>query len=152
MQKKPIEEYNFQQGEILLIDKPRGWSSFDLIRVLQKFFRNTKIGFAGTLDPLATGLMILGTGKCTKELAHLQNLDKTYKGIFYLGATTPSYDLETDVEQTFDISNITEEEMHAAAKSFVNGYSQMPPVFSAIKIKGTRSYKLARRGETAELQ
>lgn len=148
---KDINDYDFVKGEILLVDKPLEWSSFDVIRKLKRLV-DAKIGHAGTLDPLATGLMILGTGAKTKALTELQNLGKEYTGIFYLGATTPSFDRESDVEKTWDISNITEEDIRKAAETFAPGYMQLPPMFSAIKIDGQRAYKLARRGETAEIQ
>src|SRR5690349_6228794 len=144
LMKKEIEDYDFVKGEILLVNKPLEWSSFDVVRKLKRLV-GAKIGHAGTLDPLATGLIILGTGAKTKALTQLQNLDKEYTGIIYLGATTPSYDRESDVDKTWDVSHITEENILKAAHSFVGGYSQLPPMFSAIKIGGTRAYKLARR-------
>lgn len=148
---KKIEEYDFVAGEILLVNKPLEWSSFDAVRKLKRLV-GAKIGHAGTLDPLATGLIVIGTGKKTKALTELQNLDKEYTGIFYLGATTPSFDRESEVDRTWPIAHITEEDIYKAAESFVGGYAQMPPMFSAIKIGGTRAYKLARRGETADIK
>ncbi|MGZ5282410.1 MAG: tRNA pseudouridine(55) synthase TruB [Bacteroidia bacterium] len=148
---KKIEEYDFVAGEILLVNKPLEWSSFDAVRKLKRLV-GAKIGHAGTLDPLATGLMIMGTGKKTKALTELQNLDKEYTGIFFLGATTPSFDRESEVDKSWEIEHISEEDIYKAAESFVGGYAQLPPMFSAIKIGGTRAYKLARRGETADIK
>ncbi len=149
MRKK--EDFDFVKGEILLVNKPLEWSSFDAVRKLKRLV-GAKIGHAGTLDPLATGLIIMGTGSKTKALTELQNLDKEYTGIFFLGATTPSYDRESDVDKTWNISHIHPEDIYKAAERFVPGYSQLPPMFSAIKIDGTRAYKLARRGESADIK
>ncbi len=111
-----------------------------------------KVGHAGTLDPLATGLLIICTGKLTKKIDTFQAEDKEYTGVITLGATTPSYDLETEIDQTFDISAITEEEILAVAKSFEGEQEQLPPAHSAVKIKGERVYEKARRGEDVELK
>jgi tRNA pseudouridine55 synthase len=144
-------DYDFQKGEILLINKPYDWSSFDLVRKLKNVVK-AKIGHGGTLDPLATGLMLLATGSYTKKLNELQNLSKEYTGVFCIGATTPSYDRESAVENEADISHITKEAIEAAASSFKGAQEQIPPVFSAIKVDGKRSYELARKGEAKELK
>lgn len=134
-----------------MVDKPKGWSSFDVVRKI----RNTigeKTGHGGTLDPLATGLMIIATGRFTKKLNELQNLPKEYDGILYLGATTPSYDKETEVDEEWVITHITEEDIQNAARSLTGVIAQVPPIYSAIKIEGKPSYLLARKGKGKELQ
>lgn len=146
--------FSFAEGEILLVDKPLRWTSFDVVGKLRNTMKplKLKVGHAGTLDPLATGLLIICTGKLTKKIDTFQAEDKEYTGIITLGATTPSYDLETEIDQTFDISAITEEEILAAAKSFEGEQEQLPPAHSAVKIKGERVYEKARRGEDVELK
>src|SRR5690606_36277287 len=128
--------------------------SFDVVGKLRNTMKplKLKVGHAGTLDPLATGLLIICTGKLTKKIDTFQAEDKEYTGIITLGATTPSYDLETEIVQTFDISAITEEEILAVAKSFEGEQEQLPPAHSAVKIKGERVYEKARRGEDVELK
>lgn len=148
---KDISELDFRKGEILLINKPLGWSSFDVIRKLKRLL-NAKTGYAGTLDPLASGLLIMATGPLTKKLAELQNLPKEYKGTIYVGASTPSYDRETEIDQRWDISHITEEDIQKAAKALSGTQEQLPPSYSAVKVDGIRSYKLARKGEAKELK
>lgn len=149
---------NFYDGEILLIDKPKDISSFGAVnRIKHAFVKKTrkkryKIGHAGTLDPLATGLLIMCSGKKTKTISSFQGLPKEYTGEIVLGATTPSYDLETEIDQEFDYSNITEQEILDCAKSFLGENNQMPPIFSAKKINGKRAYNLARNGEEVELK
>lgn len=146
--------FSFAEGEILLVDKPLTWTSFDVIGKLRNTMKplKLKVGHAGTLDPLATGLLIICTGKLTKKIDTFQAEDKEYTGVITLGATTPSYDLETEIDQTFDISAITEEQILAAAKSFEGEQEQLPPAHSAVKIKGERVYEKARRGEDVELK
>lgn len=146
--------FSFAEGEILLVDKPLTWTSFDVIGKLRNTMKplKLKVGHAGTLDPLATGLLIICTGKLTKKIDTFQAEDKEYTGVITLGATTPSYDLETEIDQTFDISAITEEEILAVAKSFEGEQEQLPPAHSAVKIKGERVYEKARRGEDVELK
>jgi len=144
-------DFDFQNGEILLVDKPKGWSSFDVVRKLKRGVK-AKIGHAGTLDPLASGLMLLATGPFTKRISEFQDMAKEYTGTIYLGATTASYDRETDPENPVDISGITEEDILDAAKTFVGKILQVPPAFSAIKIDGKRSYKLARKGNAPEMK
>lgn len=151
------KEY-FIEGQILLIDKPLEWSSFQAVNALKwairkKFHLNKKfkIGHAGTLDPLATGLLLICTGKYTKKIPELQGQEKEYTGTFTLGATTPSYDLETQVDQTYSVAHITEEKIHLAAQGFLGWIEQKPPIFSAIKKDGKRLYELARKGESVEI-
>ncbi|MEZ4795184.1 MAG: tRNA pseudouridine(55) synthase TruB [Flavobacteriaceae bacterium] len=147
----------YQEGQVLLIDKPLEWTSFQVVNkvrwLLRKEFqlKKIKVGHAGTLDPLATGLLILCTGKFTKKIETYQAQEKEYTGTITLGATTPSYDLETEIDQTFDTQNITEGAIHKAVQSFVGDIMQQPPVFSAIKKDGKRLYELARKGESVEV-
>ena len=148
----------FTEGQILLIDKPLEWSSFQVVNALKwsirkKFDLNKKfkIGHAGTLDPLATGLLIICTGRFTKKIPELQGQLKEYTGTFTLGATTPSYDLETEVDQTFETSHLTDEKIIAVTQQFLGKIEQKPPVFSAIKKDGKRLYEFARKGETVEI-
>ena len=144
------KNYNFKAGEILLIDKPFQWTSFRVVDRVRRYAK-AKVGHAGTLDPLATGLLVLATGKFTKKLQEFQNLDKEYIGTFTLGGTTPSYDLETEITERFDISHITEEMIKAATAEFTGTIDQVPPVFSAIKVNGEKLYNKARANETVEV-
>lgn len=144
--------FKFEEGEVLLIDKPLTWTSFDVVNKVRNETRAKKVGHAGTLDPLATGLLILCTGKFTKKIDEYQAQEKEYTGTITLGATTPSYDLETDVDQTFDISHITEEAIYTATQQFIGTIQQMPPQHSAKKVNGERAYLVARRGEVAPVQ
>ncbi len=151
-------EYDFRQGEILLVDKPLHWTSFDVVnklrwRLRKKYnIKRFKVGHAGTLDPLASGLLIICTGKSTKLSMALTAEDKTYKGTFLLGKTTPSFDLETAFNATFDVDHITEEDIYKIARRFEGPQKQTPPVFSAKKVKGKRAYESARKGEHVELE
>jgi tRNA pseudouridine55 synthase len=147
---KNVQDFNFQNGEILLINKPIQWSSFDVVKKLRRSV-GAKIGHAGTLDPLATGLMIIGTGPFTKKLTELTELTKEYTGTFFLGATTPSFDRETETDSVSDISGVTTDALYKAAKDLTGVILQVPPAYSAIKIDGKRSYKLARKGKAREL-
>jgi len=151
---KASPRFRFAEGEVLLVDKPLGWTSFDVVHKIRNAIKplKVKVGHAGTLDPLATGLLVLCTGKFTKTIASFQAEDKEYTGIITLGATTPSYDLETAVDQTFDCSHITAEAVFAAAKQFEGEQEQYPPAHSAIQINGERAYQKARRGETVALK
>ena len=151
-QAKP--KFAFAEGEVLLIDKPLTWTSFDVVGKLRNSIKplKVKVGHAGTLDPLATGLLIVCTGKMTKQIDGFQAEDKEYTGTITLGATTASYDLETEIDQTFDISNISEEDIIRVAAGFVGVQDQYPPAHSAIKIGGERVYEKARRGEEVELK
>ena len=149
-----IKDLNFAEGAVLLIDKPVTWTSFDVVGKLRNSLKplKIKVGHAGTLDPLATGLLIVCTGKMTKKIDGFQAEDKEYTGTITLGATTPSYDLETEIDQTFDISSITEEQIQQTALNFIGEQDQFPPAHSAIKIGGERVYEKARRGEDVELK
>lgn len=151
-QAKP--KFTFAEGEVLLIDKPLTWTSFDVVGKLRNSIKplKVKVGHAGTLDPLATGLLIVCTGKMTKQIDGFQAEDKEYTGSITLGATTPSYDLETEIDQTFDYSLITNEDILETAAGFVGVQDQYPPTHSAIKIGGERVYEKARRGEEVELK
>ncbi len=142
--------HNFHEGEILLVNKPTTWTSFDVVNKI-KYATKAKVGHAGTLDPLATGLMIICTGKFTKKLTEFTGFDKSYEGTIYLGATTPSYDAETAISETFDISKISEEEIRAAANKLTGKISQMPPIYSAIKKDGKKAYEAARKGKEIKL-
>jgi tRNA pseudouridine55 synthase len=147
-----MRDWKFEEGEILLFDKPFDWSSFDLVKktgnMIKKFVgKNIKVGHAGTLDPYATGLLILCTGKATKKIETIQDQLKVYSGNIKLGATTPSYDLESEPDQFFPIDHITDELIHTAVTSFIGVHDQVPPIFSAKMIGGKRAYELARKGE-----
>lgn len=147
----------FQNGQILLIDKPLNWSSFQAVNkikwALKKHLglKKIKVGHAGTLDPLATGLLIVCTGKSTKQISELQGQIKEYTGRFFIGATTPSYDLETEVNQTFETGHISSELIEDARQQFLGEIDQKPPIFSAIKKDGRRLYEHARKGEEIEI-
>lgn len=143
---------DFTAGEVILIDKPLNFTSFDVIRKIKKNIQIKKIGHAGTLDPLATGLLIICTGSKTKTIDSFQALPKTYTGEMYLGATTPCYDKEMPVDKTFDISGLNDEMILLATKKFMGKISQFPPVFSALKVDGKSAYKRARKGEDVQLK
>lgn len=138
--------YDFLNGEVLLIDKPIGWTSFDVVNKIRYACKARKVGHAGTLDPLATGLLIICTGKKTKEINQFQDLDKEYIATLVLGATRPSVDMETEIDETFSVEGITEQKIKTAVEKFVGKIMQSPPAHSAIKIDGERAYKLARKG------
>lgn len=146
--------FNFAEGEMLLIDKPLTWTSFDVVGKVRNSLKplKLKVGHAGTLDPLATGLLIVCTGKWTKKIDSYQAEDKEYTGTITLGGTTPSYDLETEIDETFPIAHITDQMIFDAAKSFEGDIQQFPPAHSAIKINGERVYEKARRGEDVEIK
>lgn len=153
----PTTPEEFAEGQIVLIDKPLTWSSFQAVNKvkwsLKKHLglKKIKVGHAGTLDPLATGLLIICTGKFTKRISELQGMEKEYTGTFYLGATTPSYDLETEVNATFPTEHINEDLIHATLPQFLGEIDQKPPIFSAIKKDGKRLYEHARKGEEVEI-
>ncbi len=151
-QNPSFRNFNFPEGELLLINKPYNWTSFDVVGKIRNAFKplKLKVGHAGTLDPLATGLLIVCTGKLTKQIDTFQAEEKEYTGTMVLGATTPSYDLETDVDQNFDLDGISEEKILANCKAFLGEINQFPPAYSAIKINGERLYEKARRGEEVE--
>ncbi|WKD85695.1 tRNA pseudouridine synthase B [Polaribacter huanghezhanensis] len=148
---------DYKNGQVLLIDKPLEWTSFQAVNkirwhIRQRFhIKKIKVGHAGTLDPLATGLLIICTGKQTKNITEYQGQVKEYTGTFTVGGTTPSYDLETEVNETFSTAHITDELIHNATKQFIGTIQQRPPIFSAIKKDGKRLYELARKGETTEI-
>jgi tRNA pseudouridine55 synthase len=143
---------SLEEGVVLLLDKPLTWTSFDVVRKVKNTLRPRKIGHAGTLDPLATGLLILCTGKKTKEIDLIQAQEKEYEGTFRLGQTTPSFDLETPVDAEQPYAHLTEAEIQAAVATFVGEIEQVPPVFSAVKVDGQRAYELARKGEEAVIK
>lgn len=155
---------DYRAGELLLINKPYTWSSFQAVNklkhalkkhpslLLDDKFVHLKIGHAGTLDPLATGLLIICTGKKTKEISQFQDLPKEYTGTFFIGATTPCYDKEKEVDATYPSEHVTEQMIQEAALSFIGKQEQIPPMYSAVKVDGKRLYKLARIGEEIELK
>ncbi len=145
---------DFVEGQLLLVNKPYKWTSFDVVGKLRNAFKplKLKVGHAGTLDPLATGLLIICTGKMTKQIDTFQAQEKEYTGTMILGQTTPSYDLETEPDQQFDISHITEQQIKDACIPFIGDIQQYPPAHSAIKVDGERLYEKARRGEDVELK
>lgn len=160
-------QINIEPGTVLLVNKPLRWTSFDAVNKLKRMLlrwlntqlppiegqkRKIKVGHAGTLDPLATGLLIVCVGKETKNIDSYMGMDKTYTGSFYLGATTPSYDLETEVNATFPTNHITHQMIYDAANAMCGAQQQMPPVFSAIKKDGKKAYESARKGEEIQLQ
>jgi tRNA pseudouridine55 synthase len=147
-----------EEGQLLLIDKPLEWTSFDVVNKIRYSikraygFKKIKVGHAGTLDPLATGLLIIAVGRKTKTINDLMGLPKTYTGTFKLGETTPSYDAETEVNQTFPWDHINEELINQAKESFLGEQDQIPPIFSAIKKDGKKAYESAREGTVIEMQ
>lgn len=148
---------DFLDGKLILIDKPLEWTSFDVVNKLRYSIRRAfdikkiKVGHAGTLDPLATGLLIVCAGKATKQINEYMGQKKEYTGTITLGATTPSYDLETEVDQTFPTEHINEELIENARLGFIGTLQQIPPIFSAIKKDGQKAYNIARSGETIEM-
>lgn len=149
---------DFKNGQVLLIDKPLHWTSFQVVNKLRWAIRKAfaikkiKVGHAGTLDPLATGLLIVCTGKMTKQINIYQGQEKEYTGTITLGSTTPSYDLETDVDASFSTDHITEALIQDTTKQFIGKIEQFPPVFSAIKKEGKRLYEFAREGKSVEIK
>ena len=149
---------DFLSGQVLLIDKPLTWTSFQAVNKLRWEIRHAfdikkiKVGHAGTLDPLATGLLVICTGKMTKQINIFQGQEKEYTGTFTLGGTTPSFDLETEVNETFPTAHITDQLIHATTQQFIGQINQFPPVFSAIKKDGKRLYEFARAGEEVEIK
>ncbi|MBK6525805.1 MAG: tRNA pseudouridine(55) synthase TruB [Crocinitomicaceae bacterium] len=149
---------DFVSGEILLVNKPLHWTSFQAVNKIRYHIRNQtgvkkiKVGHAGTLDPLADGLLIICTGKKTKEIDSYMGLEKVYSGIITLGATTPSYDLETEIDQRYDLTGITDDLIKKTAAQMVGEQDQMPPIFSAKRVDGNRAYDMARAGKEVELK
>ena len=150
--------FDFVAGEVLLIDKPLHWTSFDVVNKVRYELKHKynikrfKVGHAGTLDPLASGLLILCTGKATKTIDSIQGQEKEYTGTIQLGGTTPSYDLETEIDQTFPVEHITEEVLNAAKEELTGTIMQYPPIFSAKKMNGEKAYERARKGEKFEMK
>jgi tRNA pseudouridine55 synthase len=153
-----LSEEDLKNGQVLLIDKPKTWTSFQAVNKLRWAIRQAhsikkiKVGHAGTLDPLATGLLIICTGKMTKQIHVYQGQKKEYTGTFVLGATTPSYDLESEIDNRFPTDHITEKQIHEATHQFIGKIEQFPPIFSALKKDGKRLYEYARAGETVEIK
>ena len=151
------KQQDFINGEVLVIDKPLGWTSFEVVKKIRYHLKKKlglkkiKIGHAGTLDPLATGVLVLCTGKKTKVIEGFMNEKKTYDGVIQLGATTPSFDLETEIDATFPV-DINKEKVAIVAQQFLGEQLQEPPIFSAKKVKGKRAYEYARKGEKVELK
>ncbi|TDT41851.1 tRNA pseudouridine55 synthase [Maribacter spongiicola] len=154
---KDLTQEDYLNGQVILIDKPLEWSSFQAVNKLKwairkKFsLKKFKIGHAGTLDPLATGLLIICTGKFTKKITEYQGQEKEYTGVFTLGSTTASYDLETEVNETFATDHITPDLLNTTTQQFIGDIDQAPPVFSALKQDGKRLYELAREGKTVDI-
>ncbi|WP_299259693.1 tRNA pseudouridine(55) synthase TruB [uncultured Aquimarina sp.] len=152
-----LTEQDYKDGQILLIDKPLQWTSFQVVNKLRWLIRRNfaikkiKVGHAGTLDPLASGLLIICTGKFTKRIQEFMGQIKEYTGTITLGATTPSYDLETEIDETFPIDHISEEVIKTTTKQFIGEIEQYPPIFSALKKNGKRLYEYARQGEEVEI-
>ncbi len=150
--------FHFLEGEVLLIDKPLGWTSFDVVNSIRYTIKRTlnikkiKVGHAGTLDPLATGLLIVCTGKFTKQIESFQGLDKVYVGSMFVGATTPSYDKETEVDQTFDTSDISKKQLLETVKQFTGDIEQTPPKYSAVKVDGKRAFEYARKDNEVKIK
>jgi len=146
------------EGCVLLFDKPYGWTSFDVVGKVRSLIKKrlglkkTKVGHAGTLDPLATGLLVICTGKQTKTIDSYKEMEKEYAGTFFLGQTTPSYDLETKPDKDFPVSHISRQAAEEAATALTGTIQQVPPLYSAKKVDGTRAYELARKGETTALE
>ncbi|MCD6090220.1 MAG: tRNA pseudouridine(55) synthase TruB [Bacteroidales bacterium] len=153
-----MHNFDFQKGALILIDKPYQWTSFDVVKSIKGQARRItgikriKVGHAGTLDPLATGLLLICTGKKTKEIESFQAQEKEYTGTIYLGATTPCFDLEQEVDKRFDISEITEDQVKNTTARFLGEIEQTPPIFSAIKIDGKRAYEYARNDEEVKIK
>ena len=149
---------NFKEGEVLFFNKPLGWTSFKVVGHIRYHIcrrmkvKKLKVGHAGTLDPLATGVMIVCTGKATKRIEEFQYHTKEYIATIQLGATTPSYDLEHEIDATYPTEHITREKIEEALKQFLGGIQQIPPAFSACKVDGARAYDLARKGQEVELK
>ncbi len=160
MHMSPSSNYSledFKEGQLLLIDKPLGWTSFQVVNKVRWLIRSQykikkiKVGHAGTLDPLATGLLIICMGKMTKQIDTYQGLPKTYTGTFEIGTTTPSYDKETSVDQHYPTAHITAELLEQTRQSFLGEQAQTPPIFSAIKKDGERLYNIARKGQMTDI-
>ena len=153
-----LTEDDYKSGQVLLIDKPLNWTSFQVVNKLRWEIRQAfnikkiKVGHAGTLDPLATGLLVICTGKMTKQIDTFQGQIKEYTGTLVLGSTTPSFDLETEINETYPTNHITEDLIQETTKQFIGAIQQYPPIFSALKKDGKRLYEFARAGETVEIK
>jgi tRNA pseudouridine55 synthase len=147
-----MTENTYEQGRVLLINKPLNWTSFDVVRKIRNLVRIKKVGHAGTLDPLATGLLILCTGKFTKRINEFMAAEKEYTGTFTVGATTDSFDLETEPGNFRSFEGLTPDSIKQAVESFTGWIMQRPPIYSAIKMKGKRAYESARKGEELQLE
>ncbi len=142
----------FEEGRVILLDKPLNWTSFDVVKKVRGLTRISKVGHAGTLDPLATGLLIVCTGKFTKKINEYMAAEKEYTGSFTLGYTTPTYDLESEPVFQATLENLSDSAIHAATGKFVGLIMQVPPIYSAIKKQGTAAYVLARRGQEVKME
>lgn len=142
--------YDFEGGEILLVDKPKGWSSFDVVKKLRSLFRIKKIGHAGTLDPMASGLLIICTGRKTKEMEKFKSLEKAYEGVMEIGARTKSFDTETEIVERHSLDGLTEADVRTLFGKFIGDIVQVPPMYSAVKVQGRRLYKYARKGKSID--
>ena len=149
-QTKDLQNLDYLSGQVILIDKPVNWTSFDVVAKLRRLINVKKVGHAGTLDPLATGLLIVCTGKKTKEIANYQEQRKKYIGIITLGKSSPSMDLATNITEKSVPENLTEEKIFEVRNKFLGKIEQVPPMFSAVKHKGKALYKLARKGKEVE--
>ena len=145
-----LDKYN--NGQTLLVDKDLDWTSFDVVKKIKNIIKCKKVGHAGTLDPLATGLLIICTGKNTKKINDIQNQDKVYTGEFILGKSTPSHDLETEFNSQKDFKNITTDKIEEVSKRFIGEQLQRPPKFSAVKVNGKRAYEYARDNEEVKIK
>ncbi len=154
MKQKPVDAsmQPFLDGKLILIDKPYNWTSFDAVKKIRILTGVSKVGHAGTLDPLATGLLIICTGSFTKKISMYMNMEKEYTGSMIIGATTPTYDLESKPENLTDISNVTDEQIFSSTQKFIGEIEQVPPIHSAIKKDGKPVYLLARKGEDVQLE
>jgi tRNA pseudouridine55 synthase len=141
-----------EDGYIFLIDKELHWTSFDVVKKIRNTIKIKKVGHAGTLDPLASGLMIVCAGKATKKIEGFMGVEKEYTGTFRLGATTPSYDRETEANEIFPIDHINEELIYKTASQFLGAQMQIPPIYSALKVEGKKLYELARQGKEAKIE
>ncbi len=155
---KEIQTFDFQKGEVLVFDKPLDWTSFDVVQKVRNLIcrklkiKKIKVGHAGTLDPKATGVLILCTGKATGRIEQYQAEEKEYIATLKIGATTPTFDLESEEDQKYEISHITEQVLKDTLKKFTGTIQQVPPVFSAVQVDGKRAYNLARKGVSVELK
>ena len=149
---------SIKEGEVFIIDKPLNFTSFQVVKKLRNILKNKfkfdklKVGHAGTLDPLASGLLIICTGKMTKQISDFQNLDKEYIGTMLIGSTTPSYDLETKIDRTFSTNHITQDLLYKIKNNFIGTIDQFPPIFSAVKKNGKRLYEYAREGKKIDIK